>query len=147
MPEEKQEVKNGEPEKKKEEIAKTYGIDLAQIKHIKIEEGKKEFLMFIDPKDKSAKLVSLFSRGMNAQSNFENSQKNLLIAHNDDNKDNAREVFEHDMNYKYNVVNLTSMVEFKSNMFKYKRILRQLDTITRKKIKAIIKVLKKEIFL
>jgi hypothetical protein len=143
MPEEKQEVRNGEPEKKKEEIAKTYGIDLAQIQHIKIENGSKEFLKFMDPKDRSVKLVALFDRGINAQSSFENSQKGLSSAHGDDNKENAREVFEHDMNYKYNVVNLTSMSEFKSNMFKYKKILRQLDTITRKKIKAIIKGSKK----
>ena len=50
--------------------------------------------MFIDPKDKSAKLVSLFSRDMNAQSSFESSQKDLSIDHGDDNKENAREVFE-----------------------------------------------------
>lgn len=130
-------------EDKKEEIVKAYGIDLSQIQHIKIENGEKEFLKFVDPTDKSVKLVALFNRGIDAQSNFESSQKDLSIAHNDDNKSNAKEVFEHDMNYKYNVVNLTSMVEFKSNKFKYKRVLRQLDTITRKKIQAIIKGSKK----
>lgn len=143
MPEDKKDVKTEEPEKKKEEIAKAYGIDLSQIQHIKIENGEKEFLKFVDPTDKSVKLVALFNRGMEVQSSFESSQKNLSIAHNDDNKSNAKEVFEHDMNYKYNVVNLTSMVEFKSNKFKYKRVLRQLDTITRKKIQAIIKGSKK----
>ena len=143
MPEDKKDVKTEEPEKKKEEIAKAYGIDLSQIQHIKIENGSKEFLKFVDPTDKSVKLVALFNRGMEVQSSFESSQKDLSIAHNDDNKSNAKEVFEHDMNYKYNVVNLTSMVEFKSNKFKYKRVLRQLDTITRKKIQAIIKGSKK----
>lgn len=143
MPEDKKDIKTEEPEKKKEEIAKAYGIDLSQIQHIKIENGEKEFLKFVDPKDKSVKLVALFNRGIDAQSSFESSQKDLSIAHNDDNKSNAKEVFEHDMNYKYNVVNLTSMVEFKSNKFKYKRVLRQLDTITRKKIQAIIKGSKK----
>ena len=39
MPEDKKDVKTEEPEKKKEEIAKAYGIDLSQIQHIKIENG------------------------------------------------------------------------------------------------------------
>lgn len=143
MPDKKEEKKVETPEQKKEEIAKTYGIDLSQIQHIKIDNGRKDFLKFVDPQDKSVKLVELINSGINAQANFENRQKELNLAHGDDEKANAKEILEHDMKYKYNVVNLTPMHEFKSNKFKYMRMLDNMETIKKKKIKAILKGSKK----
>ena len=143
MPKKKEEKKDNNVENKKEEIAKTYGIDLALIEHIKIDNGNKELLKFVDSKDRSVKLVDLNSHGMDVQTNYEEKQKGLSSAQSDDKKENAKEVFELDMKYKYNVVNLITISEFKNNRYKYKMVLNSLETVKRKKIQAILKGCKK----
>lgn len=130
---------NEKPKNQKEELAKTFGIDLKDIEHISINDGAKEFFKIFNPKDRSIRLIEVYGKGNDVQKHFEEIQKGLTSAQGDDAKSNARDVFEHELKYEHNEVNLISIAEFKSRVFRSKRLLRNLDTITRKKVLAIIK--------
>lgn len=135
------EKKNKTKEEQKKEIAASYGIDLSDIEHVKLESGIEVFKLF-NPKDGKVKLISL-SNEKDAKSMFESSQKDLSFAQTNDSKENVSNIFDYNMKYKNSELSLVSMSEFKSNKFKYKRVIRTLKTEIRCKVKALLKGAKK----
>lgn len=125
-------------EEQKKEVAKAYGVNLKDIEHIKLETGLELFKLF-NPKDRSVKLVSVYDSNGNANDMFKKSQSGLSFANSSDEISNANNIFEHNMKYVNNELPLVTMSEFKSNKFKYMRVIRVLKTVIRCKVKALLK--------
>lgn len=143
--EKKVETKEDKPktkEEQKKEVAQAYGVNLKDIEHIKLETGLELFKLF-NPKDRSVKLVSVYDSNGNANDMFKKSQSGLSFANSSDEISNANNIFEHNMKYKNNELSLVTMAEFKSNRFKYMKIIRGLKTVIRCKVKALLKGAKK----
>lgn len=125
-------------EEQKKEVAKNYGVDLKDIEHIKLDTGIEVFKLF-NPKDRSVKLISVYDSNGNANEMFKDSQKGLSFANSSDERSNANSIFEHNMKYVNNELPLVTISEFKSNKFKYLRVIRGLKTVIRCKVKALLK--------
>ena len=130
-------TKASEQTEQKEQIAREYGLDLEQIKHIKLDSGK-EFFQFFDKKTKEVKMVENINYKRDLKQQFEESQKDLSESQSENAKENAEKTFNHNLKYKNKEAELISIEEFKNNKYRYKRRLRKLDTKTRNKIVALL---------
>ena len=130
-------TKASEKTEQKEQIAREYGLDLEQIKHIKLDSGK-EFFQFFDKKTKEVKMVENIDYKKDLKQQFEESQKDLSESQSENAKENAEKTFNHNLKYKNKEAELISIEEFKNNKYRYKRRLRKLDTKTRNKIVALL---------
>lgn len=130
-------TKASEKTEQKEQIAREYGLNLEQIKHIKLDSGK-EFFQFFDKKTKEVKMVENIDYKRDLKQQFEESQKDLSESQSENAKENAEKTFNHNLKYKNKEAELISIEEFKNNKYRYKRRLRKLDTKTRNKIVALL---------
>ena len=121
----------------KEQIAKEYGLNLENIKHIKMDDGK-EFFQFTDPKTKEVKMVENINYKSTLKTQFEEAQKDMVNSQGENSEENAETMFKHNLKYKNKEVELISIEEFKSNKYRYKKRMRELDTITKNKIIALL---------
>ena len=126
-----------ESKEQKEKIAKEYGLNLEQIKHIKLNEGK-EFFEFVDPKTKTVKMVENIDYNRDLKTQFQESQNNLSSSQSEDAKENAENTFKHNLKYKNKETELISIEEFKTNKYHYIRQVRELETIKKNKIIALL---------
>lgn len=134
----KKENKNKDKEKQKEAVAKKYGISLADIEHVELDNGK-EFFKFYNPKDRSVKMIENIDYDHGLSTQFKNIQQELSYTQGSNERDNAEAIYEHTSEHKNIELNLIPIVELKSNRFKYMRMINSLSTIDRKKVKALIK--------
>ncbi len=121
----------------KEQIAKEYGLNLENIKHIKMEDGK-EFFQFTDPKTKEIKMVENINYNSTLKDQFEESQKSMTGSQGENAAENAENMFKHNLKYKNKELELVTIEEFKANKYRYKKKMRELDTIIRNKIIALL---------
>ena len=140
MPENKDNKNN--PEEKKKEIAKAFGLNLEDIQHYKLDNGH-EIFKFADSKDQSIKLIENIDYGTNMEDLFKGTQNSLTSAQTDDSKGNARDIYMHNLNQKNMELKLITIAEFKANKWKYKRVLRNMSTRIRTQIKFLLKNSKK----
>ena len=126
-----------ESKEQKEKIAKEYGLNLEQIKHIKLNEGK-EFFEFIDPNTKQVKMVENIDYKRDLKTQYEDSQNNSVDLKGDNAKENAENTFKQNLKYKNKETELISIEDFKSNKYHYIRRVRELETINRNKIIALL---------
>lgn len=133
-------VENNKVEEKteqKEQLAKEYGLNLEQIKHIKLDNGK-EFFEFINPKNKQVKMVENIDYKKGLKEQYEDSQETLAMSKGDDASENAENTFKHNLKYKNKETELVSLEEYKNNRYHYSKKIRELDTITKNKIIALL---------
>ena len=144
MPEKdnKENNKKKNPEEQKKEIAKTFGLNLEDIEHIKLDNGH-EFFKFRDPKDQSIRMIENIDYGADMDSLFKGTQNGLLSAQTSDSKANARDIFVHNSNKKNMELTLLPISYIKDNKWKFKRMLRTLNTEVRTQIRFLLKNSKK----
>ena len=133
-------VENNKVEEKteqKEQLAKEYGLNLEQIKHIKLD-NEKEFFEFINPKNKQVKMVENIDYKKGLKEQYEDSQETLAMSKGDDASENAENTFKHNLKYKNKETELVSLEEYKNNRYHYSKKIRELDTITKNKIIALL---------
>lgn len=133
-------VENNKVEEKteqKEQLAKEYGLNLEQIKHIKLDNGK-EFFEFINPKNKQVKMVENIDYKKGLKEQYEDSQETLAMSKGADASENAENTFKHNLKYKNKETELVSLEEYKNNRYHYSKKIRELDTITKNKIIALL---------
>ena len=134
--------KNDKKEKNKEEqrqeIAKVYGLSLADIEHVVLQNGK-EFFKFYNPKDRSVKMIENRDYGINISQNFKTIQQELSFTQSSDAKENAEEIYNHNLEYKNVELSLVPVIELKGNKYKYIRQINRLSTIDRKRLMALLK--------
>ncbi len=137
--EEKNLSKDKQVEKQKEELAKSLGISLSDIEHVKMEKGegkKHEFLKFRDPKNRSVRMLEIIDYNTNMNDMFKETQNSLnSIAHSTDEKANARETFEYNAKHKNQELNLLTLQEFRNIYYANKHLKwKNLKTKIRKQI-------------
>ncbi len=125
-------------ETKQKEIAKAYGLSLADIEHVKLENGK-EFFKFYNPKDRSVKMIENRDYGVNMSQSFKSIQQELSFTQGADSKGNAEEIYNHNLEYKHVELSLVPIAELKGNKYKYIREINRLSTVDRKKLMALLK--------
>lgn len=134
--------KNKKVEKNKEEqrqeIAKVYGLSLADIEHVVLQNGK-EFFKFYNPKDRSVKMIENRDYGVNLSQSFKTIQQELSFTQSSDAKENAEEIYNHNLEYKHVELSLVPVTELKGNKYKYIRQINKLSTIDRKRLMALLK--------
>lgn len=125
-------------EEQKKEVAEAYGIDLSDIEHVQLENGK-EFFKFYNPKTRQVKMIENrdYNNGISEQ--FKSIQQELSFTQSKDNNSNANAIYDYNSAYKNIELTLIPMQELKSNKYKYMRQINALSTIDRKKVKALIK--------
>ncbi len=129
---------NKSKEQEKKQIAKTFGLSLEDIQHVILDNGH-EFYKFKNPQDGTIKMIETINNKTNMNEEFKSSQKDLSIAQNDNEKQNALDIYNYNTKHKNKEVELITIAEFKSNRFKYSRIIRGLNTRIKTQIKFLLK--------
>ena len=104
-------------EEQKASLAKTFGLDLSDIEHVKLENGK-EFFKFIDPETREVKMVENLEHNSSMMSSFESVQQELSFFQGKDQKKNARDIYEYNMKNKNIELKLVSLSELKNNKYR-----------------------------
>lgn len=130
--------KDNSPEEQKKELAKTFGINLSDIEHVKLENGK-EFFKFFNPETGTVKMVENRDHNTSLKENFESIQQELSYFQGKDDRKSAKDIYEHNMKHKNVELNLISLSELKNNKYKYKKQIDALSTIDRKKLITLLK--------
>lgn len=125
-------------EEQRQEIAKVYGLSLADIEHVVLQSGK-EFFKFYNPKDRSVKMIENRDYGINMSQSFKTIQQELSFTQGKDAKENAEEIYNHNLEYKHVELSLVPVTELKGNKYKYIRQINRLSTIDRKRLMALLK--------
>lgn len=125
-------------EEQRQEIAKVYGLSLADIEHVVLQNGK-EFFKFYNPKDRSVKMIENRDYGVNMSQSFKTIQQELSFTQSSDAKENAEEIYNHNLEYKNVELSLVPVTELKGNKYKYIRQINRLSTIDRKRLMALLK--------
>lgn len=95
--------------KQKEEVAKTYGINLDNMEQIKVKD--KEFFKFVDPKDGTIKLIQNINEEYNLSEQFKETQQSYSSMQNSSELDNAANIFEFEQKYNKKELNLVPIHE------------------------------------
>lgn len=125
-------------ETKRQEIAHIYGLSLADIEHVVLENGK-EIFKFYNPKDRSIKMIENRDYGSNMSESFKNIQQELTFTQSENAKENAEQIYNHNSDYKQVELSLVSVTELKGNKYQYIRQINSLSTIDRKRLMALLK--------
>lgn len=125
-------------EQKKKELAEAFGIDLKDIEHVVLDNGR-EYFKFVNPADKSVRMIENinYNNGMDMQ--FKSIQHELAFTQGQNKKENAQDIFEHNSQYKNTELKLILVTELKSNRFTYNREINRLNAVNKKKLKALLK--------
>lgn len=135
-----QQEKNNGKEQKKEELAKAFGLSLADIEHVQLDNGK-EFFKFYNPQERTVKMIE--DRNDNTiERQFKDIQQELSYTQSNNAKGNAKEIYEYSAKYNNIEVDLIPIEELRSNRFKYMKEINRLSTIDRKKVMVLLKASK-----
>lgn len=130
--------KNQSENQIKEEVAKKYGISLADIEHVVLDNGK-EFFKFYNPKTREVKMIENIDYNSGLSEQFKDIQQELSFTQGKDARNNAEAIYEYSSDNKNVELDLISIVDLKNNGLTYRRAIRSLSTVDRKKVKALIK--------
>lgn len=135
---EKKQEQSKTEEQKKKELADAFGIDLKDIEHVFLDNGR-EYFKFVNPKDKTVRMIENinYNNGMDIQ--FKSIQHELAFTQGQNKKENAQDIFEHNSQYNNIELKLITVTELKSNRFTYNREINSLNAVNKKKLKALLK--------
>lgn len=125
-------------ETKRQELAHIYGLSLADIEHVVLENGK-ELFKFYNPKDRRIKMIENRDYGSNMSESFKSIQQELTFTQSENAKENAEQIYNHNSDYKQVELSLVSVTELKGNKYQYIRQINSLSTIDRKRLMALLK--------
>ena len=120
-------------EQTKQNMAKVYGIRLTDIEEVILPNGK-EYFKFYNPDDQTIKMIENLHDSKNLNEQFTEFQKSISTSQSENERQNARAVFDYHLKF-YNIeLPLISVRELKGNKSAYKY---QFDALDPKKKKAI----------
>ena len=120
-------------EQTKQNMAKVYGIRLTDIEEVILPNGK-EYFKFYNPDDQTIKMIENLHDSKNLNEQFTEFQKSISTSQSENERQNARAVFDYHLKF-YNIeLPLISVRELKGNKSAYKY---QFDDLDPKKKKAI----------
>lgn len=120
-------------EQTKQNMAKVYGIRLTDIEEVILPNGK-EYFKFYNPDDQTIKMIENLHDSKNLNEQFTEFQTSISTSQSENERQNARAVFDYHLKF-YNIeLPLISVRELKGNKSAYKY---QFDALDPKKKKAI----------
>lgn len=120
-------------EQTKQNMAKVYSIRLTDIEEVILPNGK-EYFKFYNPDDQTIKMIENLHDSKNLNEQFTEFQKSISTSQSENERQNARAVFDYHLKF-YNIeLPLISVRELKGNKSAYKY---QFDALDPKKKKAI----------
>ena len=114
---EKKQEQSKTEEQKKKELAQAFGIDLKDIEHVFLDNGR-EYFKFVNPKDKTVRMIENinYNNGMDIQ--FKSIQHELAFTQGQNKKENAQDIFEH--NSQYNNIELKKQTWENACLYHYR---------------------------
>ncbi len=135
--EEKETKKETSKEQQMQEVAQVYGISLADIEEIHLENGK-EYFKFYNPEDKSLKMIENRRDGKNLSEQFKEVQETLSYSQGDNSIANARAVFDYQLRYQNIELSLLPIRDLKDNRSQYRYLFDSLDAGTKKAVRVLL---------
>ncbi len=138
-------LKKEEPEKKEEtskeeqkkSVAAVYGISLADIEEVHLDNGK-EFFKFYDANTRSLKMIENRKEDFNISQQFKSIQQSLSSSQGKDEASNAREVFNHQLRYQNVELLLIPVRELNANRSAYRYLFNGLDEGVKKAVRVLL---------
>ncbi len=118
--------KESSKEEQKQEIAKVYGISLADIEEIILADGTEVF-KFYNAEDRTMKMIENRPNGYNLSQQFKDIQQRLTVAQGDNSIQNARAIFDYQLQNQKIELTLIPARELLTDTSKYQYILRSLN--------------------
>lgn len=140
-----QKEKKEEPKAKKEttkeqqmqDMAQIYGISLADIEEVHLDNGK-EYFKFYNPEDKSIRMIENRKDGKNLSEQFKEVQQTLSYSQGDNSVKNARAVFDYQLRYQNIELSLIPIRDLRDNRTKYRYLFDSLDTNTKREVRVLL---------
>lgn len=134
---EKETKKETSKEQQMQEVAQVYGISLADIEEVHLENGK-EYFKFYNPEDKSLKMIENRRDGKNLSEQFKEVQETLSYSQGDNSIKNARAVFDYQLRYQNIELSLLPIRDLKDNRSQYRYLFDSLDAGTKKAVRVLL---------
>ncbi len=135
--EEKETKKVTSKEEQMKDVAKVYGISLADIEEVHLENGK-EYFKFYNPEDKTVRMIENRKDGKNLSEQFKEAQQTLSYSQGDDSIKNARAVFDYQLRYQNIELSLIPILDLRDNKNKYRYVFDALDTVVKKEVRVLL---------
>lgn len=135
--EKKDEKTNTSKEQQKKEVAQVYGISLADIEEVHLDNGK-EYFKFYNPEDKSIRMIENRRDGKNLSEQFKEIQQTLSYSQGDNSVKNARAVFDYQLRYQNIELSLIPIRDLRDNRSKYRYLFDNLDIEIKKEVRVLL---------
>lgn len=124
-------------EKTKQDMAKVYGISLADIEEVILPNGK-EYFKFYNPEERTIKMIENRTDSGNLSEQFKAIQTTLMASQSENEKQNARAVFDYQLKYQNIELKLISIRELNGNRMAYKYLFDNLDPKKKRAVRVLI---------
>ena len=124
-------------EEAKKDMAQIYGLKLSDIEEVKLPNGK-QYLKFYNPEDRSVRMIENSATVGDLSDQFKNIQSRLAASQGENDRENARAIFDYQLKYKNIELQLIPVRELKNNRMAYKYLFDNLDLNEKKAVRALL---------
>lgn len=129
--------KNNSTEETKKDMAKVYGISLSDIEEVILPNGK-EYFKFYNPEERTVRMIENRKDSGNLSEQFKAAQATISASQSENERQNARAVFDYQLRYQNIELTLIPISELKGNRLAYKHLFDSLDATKKKEIRVLI---------
>ena len=128
---------NNSVEQTKQDMAKVYGIKLTDIEEVILPDGK-EYFKFVNPEDRTTKMIENRKDSFNLSEQFKELQSALAISQTENERQNAKAVFDYQLKYQNIELRLIPVRELNGNKLSYKHLFEALEPNKKKAIRVLL---------
>ena len=132
-----QEQAKDKTEQTKQDMAKVYGISLTDIEEVILPNGK-EYFKFYNPQERTIRMIENRRDTGNLSEQFKAAQLTISASQSENERQNARAVFDHQLKYQNIELNLIPIRELKGNRSAYKHLFDSLTPERKKTVRVLI---------
>lgn len=131
------EKKDTSKEQQKKDVAQVYGISLADIEEVHLDNGK-EYFKFYNPEEKIVRMIENRKDGKNLSEQFKEVQQTLSYSQGDNSVKNARAVFDYQLRYQNIELSLIPIRDLRDNRSKYRYLFDNLDIAIKREVRVLL---------
>lgn len=132
-----QEPVQDKKEETKQDMAKVYGISLTDIEEVILPNGK-EYFKFYNPQERTIRMIENRRDTGNLSEQFKAAQLTISASQSENEKQNARAVFDHQLKYQNIELNLIPIRELNGNRLAYKHLFDNLDPAKKASVRVLV---------
>lgn len=131
--------KNDEQKSKNQidEVAKKYGLNLSKIEEVILPNGK-EYFKFFDVEDNTIRMIENRKDGKNLSEQFKDTQERLGLSQGENDKTNARAIFDYIVKFNNIELNLISITDLRHSKDDYKEEFNGMDNNRKKELRTLL---------